>query len=256
MHVLQKGLPKKRDVLQSCGNLTWQAFYPSGTFSAAHPRLWLRRAGANGQTQGVRRWYILVLGAILIGGGVYIYLHRQDLGLGPSLQTDTDQSPRPANIQWATMDRSAEGFRVDMPLGTREVQVPAYNPTGGEEQVEMVFSDPDSATSYSVAWKDDPPVERSSQDNPQQILNNARDGALTRTQTVLVSQSAGNRQGYPILDFQGRNEGGGIFNARLLLAGRRLYLLMAAFPAASARRDADVSRFFDSFQIMNPPRGG
>ncbi|MFP5206689.1 MAG: hypothetical protein ACLGSH_15145 [Acidobacteriota bacterium] len=206
----------------------------------------------------MKRWYILVLSAVLIGGGVYIYLHRQDLGLsGPSVQTDnSDQSPRPANIQWGMVDRSPEGFKVEMPVGTREVQVPAYNQVGGEDEVELVFSYPDSATSYSVAWADNPPVERNSQENPQQTLASARDGALARTQTVLVSQSNSSRQGYPVLDFQGRNEGGGIFNARLILAGQRLYLLMAAFPAASARRDADVSRFFDSFQIVNSPRGG
>ncbi len=214
--------------------------------------------GASGHTQNVKRWYILVLSAILIGGGVYIYLHRQDLGLtGPSVQTEnSDQSPRPATIQWATVDRSPDGFKVEMPADTREVQVPAYNQIGGEDEVEMVFTYPDSATSFSVAWADNPPVARASQENPQQTLASARDGALARTQTVLVSQSSSNRQGYPVLDFQGRNEGGGIFNARLILAGRRLYLLMAAFPVASARRDADVSRFFDSFQIVNPPRGG
>lgn len=217
----------------------------------------LQGVGASGHTQGVRRWYIVVLGAILIGGGIYIYLHRQDLGLtGPSLQTGgSDPSPGPPNIQWATMDRSAEGFRIETPVGTREVQVPAYNQTGGEEPVEMVFSDPDSSISFSVAWKDDPPVARGSQGNPQQTLANARDGALARSQTVLVSQSAGNREGYPTLDFQGRNADGGVLNARLILAGKRLYMLMAAFPAASARRDADVTRFFNSFQIVSSPRG-
>jgi hypothetical protein len=206
----------------------------------------------------VKRWYILVLGAVLIGGGVYIYLHRQDLGItGPSFQTaSSDQSPRPPSIQWTSLDRSSDGFRIDMPAGAREVQVPTYNEMGGEEGVEMVFTYPDSSTSFSVAWADNPPVERASEGNPQQTLASARDGALARTQTVLVSQSSTIRQGNPSLDFQGRNEGGGIFNARLILSGRRLYLLMAAFPAASARRDADVSHFFDSFQIVNAPQGG
>jgi len=31
-------------------------------------------------------------------------------------------------------------------------------------------------------------------------------------------------------------------------------MLIAAFPAASARRDEDVNRFFDSFSLTAPPR--
>ena len=77
----------------------------------------------------------------------------------------------------------------------------------------------------------------------------ARDGALGRTQTTLLSESRDNRNGYPSRDFSARNAGGGILNARLILAGNRLYLLIATFPAASARRDEDVNHFFDSFSL-------
>jgi hypothetical protein len=38
-------------------------------------------------------------------------------------------------------------------------------------------------------------------------------------------------------------------NSRLIYAGQRLYMLTAVFPSAGARRDADVSRFFNSFAI-------
>ena len=83
-----------------------------------------------------------------------------------------------------------------------------------------------------------------------QTLNNARDGALTRTQTTLVSEQSSSRQGHPVQDFSGRNAGGGVFNARLILVGRRLYMLMATFPSASARRQVDVDRFFNSFHVI------
>jgi hypothetical protein len=82
----------------------------------------------------------------------------------------------------------------------------------------------------------------------------ARDDALARTQCSMVSESRSNRQGYPARDFVGRNEGGGIFNARLILAGTRLYMLTAASPAESARRDQDVQRFFDSFNLTAESR--
>lgn len=200
----------------------------------------------------MKRWYYLVLGVILICGIVYIYYHRQALGLTGNSGDATDtSSPQPARITWVAVDRIPEGFELEMPADTRQIEVPAYNETGGAVQVDMIYSYPDSVTSYSIAWKDNPPVERASREDPDTTLDNARDGALARTEAVLVTESRSTRQGYPTRDFVGRNESGGIFNARLILAGQRLYLLIAAFPAASARRDADVNRFFDSFNVLN-----
>jgi hypothetical protein len=115
----------------------------------------------------------------------------------------------------------------------------------------MLYSYPDAETSYSIAWEDNPPIEKAMEEDPMQTLNSARNGALARTQTTLVSEESGTRQGYPAVDFVGRNDGGGVFNARLILVGRRLYMLMAAFPSAGARRQADVDRFFDSFQVSS-----
>lgn len=200
----------------------------------------------------VKRWYYLVLGGILVAGAVYIYLHRVDLGLtSPSVDlASPDQSLRPANIAWTKVDRSPEGFALEMPEETKEIQVPAYNGQGTADQVSMIYSYPDSSTSYSISWADNPPVMQAANGNVQQTLDSARDAALARTQTVLVSETQSVRQGYPVRDFVGRNQGGGIFNARLILAGRRLYLLMAAFSGASARNDADVNHFFDSFRVV------
>lgn len=205
-----------------------------------------------GKLRRVKRWYYLVLGGILICGIVYIYYHRQALGLARDSGDVTDtSSPQPARIAWVDVDRTPDGFKLQMPAGVRQMEVPAYNELGGAEDVDMLYAYADPVTSYSVSWKDNPPVERAARESPDTTLDYARNGALTRTQAVLVTESRSTRQGYPACDFVGRNESGGIFNARLILAGQRLYLLMAAFPAASARRDSDVNHFFDSFQILN-----
>lgn len=197
-----------------------------------------------------KKWYILILVVLLAVGCYYIYVHWQDLGFS-SFSTQPTESNAPAKIVWTPVDRSAQGFRLEIPTGAREIQVPAYNGSGGTDQVSMLYAYPDSATSYSVAWADDPPVEQAMDESPVQTLNSARDGALSRTQATLVSEQSSNLQGFPTRDFTGRNDGGGVFNARLILAGRRLYMLMAAFPSASARRQADVDRFFNSFQVIS-----
>ena len=223
----------------------------------------------------VSRWYYIVLGAILLGGVVYMYVHRGELGLtsrggssdspastasnagsatglltGPSAATDQNGTAlKPPHIVWAPANRDKEGFEVELPTDAQEIQIPVYNETGGTEQVNMLYAYPDSNTSFSITWADEPPVERASGNSADKTLDMARDNALARTQATLVSESRDNRLGFPARDFVGRNEGGGLLNARLILAGRRLYMLIAAFPAASARRDEDVNHFFDSFRI-------
>jgi len=216
----------------------------------------------------VRRLFYLVLLILLVLGIVYVYQHRQELGLvSPSAQpasgsdesastypTPAPQPVHPASIAWQSVDRTPDGFKVEMPTDIKEIQIPAYNEQGGSEQVDMIYSYPDTDTSFSVAWADNPPVERVNSEVPNRTLDMARDDALARSQTALVTESEASQQGFPARDFSGRNLGGGVFNSRLILARRRLYMLTAAFPSASARRDQDVSRFFDSFSVVPATR--
>ncbi len=197
-----------------------------------------------------KKWYILSAVGLLAMGCYYLYVHWQDLGFS-TFSTEPTAVNGAAPIVWTPVDRTAQGFRLQMPSGTREVQVPAYAQNGGIEQVSMLYAYPDSETSYSIAWEDNPPVEQAVAEDPVHTLNNARDGALARTQTTLVSEQSSNREGFSTRDFTGRNSDGGVFSARLILVGRRLYMLMAAFPSASARRQADVDRFFNSFQVTS-----
>jgi hypothetical protein len=81
----------------------------------------------------------------------------------------------------------------------------------------------------------------------------ARDDALNRTQTALVNESGTSFDGFPARDFTAQNANGGTMNSRLIYAGQRLYMLTATFPSAGARRDTDVTRFFNSFAIDTPP---
>jgi hypothetical protein len=207
----------------------------------------------------VQRWHFIALAGVLALGTGYVITHRQQLGLTgqPAIGADDARdanvplSPtmRPANIEWQKVDRSADGFKAEMPADTKEIHIPAYSETGETEKVNMIFSNPDADTTYSIAWEDNPPVARESKDAPDQTLESARDGAVARTQTTLVNQSTTNTQGFPGREFTARNSGGGVLDSRLIYAGSRLYMLTAVFPSASARRDKDVSRFFNSFVI-------
>jgi hypothetical protein len=208
----------------------------------------------------VKRWQIIALVVVLALGIGYVILHPRQFGLsgphaiGADDNRDREQSvptAHPAKIEWQKVDRANDGFRVEMPTDVKQIRIPAYTETGGTEQLDMIFSNPDSETTFSVAWQDNPAVARVNNRAPDQTLQMARDGAIARTQTTLVSESATNAQGFPGRTFEASNKGGGVMNSRLIYAGSRLYMLIASFPSASARRDRDVTRFFNSFTITS-----
>jgi len=209
----------------------------------------------------VKRWHFIVLALILALGIGYIVLHWQQLGFSGPHGIGADDSrdrgepatpvSHPATIEWQKINRAADGFRVEMPADVKQIQIPAYTETGATEQLDMIFSNPDAETTFSVAWKDNPPVARANNRAPERTLAMARDGAIARTQTTLVSESANYTQGFPGRTFEARNTGGGVMNSRLIYTGSRLYMLIAAFPSIDARRDRDVTRFFNSFIIAS-----
>lgn len=209
----------------------------------------------------MKRWQYIVLIALLLVA-LFVYLHRRDLGLAGARVEDAESSrgasgdgeARPARMEWRQVDRTPDGFKVDMPAEVRETQVSAYNQSGGAEQVAMIYANPTGETTFAVSWADDPPVARGVERTPERILDQARDNALQRTQTVKVEESNPNSDGSAVREFSSRNSGGGVMNTRLILSGRRLYMLIATFPSAQARREQDVTRFFNSFSLTSANR--
>lgn len=215
-----------------------------------------------GTLNSVKRWYYIVLAGLLLASA-YVYLHRQELGLtgprgllssdAPSADLASSASRLPL-MKWQTIDRSSDGFRVEMPGDIREIQIPAYNEHGGAEQVDLIYATPSAEITYSAAWADNPPVSRANGQISDRVLDMARDDALARTQTNLISESRSSPGGYPTRNFAARNVGGGVMDVQLTYVGHRLYMLIVAFPSTSARREQDVTRFFNSFKLANSGR--
>jgi hypothetical protein len=141
-----------------------------------------------------------------------------------------------------------------MPAAVSETQIPAHSDHGIVEQVPMIEAAVNSDTTYAVAWADNPPVERAASEDQEKTLDMARDGALGRTQTSLVSESHREIDGHVSREFVARNAQGGILNGRLILAGTHLYMLIATFPNAEEWREEDVNHFFESFKLTANPQ--
>ena len=201
----------------------------------------------------------IVLGVLVAGAVAYcIYYYRFDLGLvNPESHRETEASEasnsavptnRSAQVAWQTINRPADGFKIDMPCGISEIRIPAYAWKGITEPVETIEASPGPEATFAISWSDNPPVERAGHEDAERTLDLALSGALARSATVLLSQSRDTLDGYPARDFTARGDRG-ILMARLILVRTRLYLLVAAFPSAAAAHEDDADRFFGSFTL-------
>jgi hypothetical protein len=211
----------------------------------------------------VKWWQSIILIGIGILGIGYIWLHRVELGLARPENLETENASNsdpaspithPARITWENVDRSPDGFKVEMPADIEKLEVAANNERGGADQINMIRSKSNAETTFAVAWADDPPVARANDRNAGRILDMARDDAMARTQTSLTTETRNTVGGFPARDFSARNTAGGVMTSRLIYVNPRLYMLIAAFPNQSARREQDVARFFDSFAIVSSER--
>jgi hypothetical protein len=212
----------------------------------------------------MKRWHVIALVVAVVGVGAYFYFYRgfrpggSHTGSGASGEESSS-----AQIRWQFISRPGDGFRIEMPADPKETQVPAYNEMGGSEPVKMLYSSIDADTMFALCWGDNPPVARVNNRAPELTLDQARDGLLARTQTTLASETKTLANGFPARDISAKNAGGGLIDARFVLVNDRLYTLMALYPSMNARREQDVTRFYNSFTPASigtdlpqaPPKG-
>jgi hypothetical protein len=204
----------------------------------------------------MKRVYLYLVGILMVIGGIYTWNHRADFSVLrrwlPTRSSDSIlQGATGAGKDWVPVDETSFGFKVEMPGDPSRVVVQANNETGSTEPVSMILVKADPARTYAVAWADKPPVARMNDLVPDKTLDQARDGALNRTETTLISEIRSNPQGFPGRDVVAHNVGGGILDTRFIYAAPRLYMLIATAPSASARHEEDVIHFFNSFTIAS-----
>lgn len=216
----------------------------------------LRPLLSRGKLKDMKR-VVQVVAAILVGiVALYLWSHRGEYRILrtwlPTRQAEgVILNGNAKDMEWRPVDESAQGFKVEMPGEPRSVVVQASNETGSTEPVSMLLVKPDSDRTYAIAWADKPPVARMNDLVPDKTLDQARDGALNRTNTTLVSEIRSNPQGFPGRDVVAHNVGGGVLDTRFIYAGSRLYMLIATAPSVAARHEDEIIRFFNSFAINN-----
>jgi len=198
--------------------------------------------------------YIAVACLLAVVGVILAVRYRSDIAfLREWLPTRTSEgaldSGASKDVEWRPVDETAQGFKLEMPGDPQQAVVQADNEAGSIEPISMLQVKPEPNRTFAVVWAEKPPVARVNDLVPEKTLDQARDGALARTATTKISEVRSNPQGFPGRDIEARNVAGGILDARLIYAGRRLYMLIATSPSAADRHEEDVTRFFNSFAI-------
>lgn len=202
----------------------------------------------------MKRVYLYLIAILILIGGFSIWNHRREIGFLrqwlPTRHIDgVVESAAGQQLEWLPVDESSQGFKLEMPGEPKRVVVQSTGETGSNEPISMLLVKPDSERTYAIAWADKPPVARMNDLVPDKTLDQARDGALNKTQTTLVNEIRTSPQGFPGRDVVSRNVGGGILDTRFIYAGSRLYMLIATSPSSAARHEEEVIRFFNSFTI-------
>jgi len=202
----------------------------------------------------MKRVYLYLVAILIVIGAMYLWRERNQFGflrdLLPSRPADgVIQTAGGKQLEWRPVDESTQGFKIEMPGEPKQIVVQATTETGGTEPISMLLTKPDGDRTYAIAWAEKPPVARMNDLVPDKTLDQARDGALSRTETTLVSEIRSNPQGFPGRDVVAHNAGGGVLDTRFVYAGSRLYMLIATAPSVSARHEEEVIHFFNSFAI-------
>lgn len=149
--------------------------------------------------------------------------------------------------RWQTYTAPDNSFTVELPGKPLSETTQAPIEGGGTKPMTLVSVKPTTRTAYMCSYAED---ENIGSKSPDEVLEAARDGSLSKTQGTVISQKRLTVQGYPALEIQARARGNSLLDARIVVAGKRLYVIMAVATGEQDREANAIRRIFDSFKVM------
>ena len=149
--------------------------------------------------------------------------------------------------RWETYTASDGSFSIELPGKPTLQNVQAPVEGGGVTPLTLVSVNPTSNTVYMCSYAEDENIEKKS---PDEALESGRDGSLRKIQGTVISQRSMTVQGYPALEMQARARGESLVDSRMIVAGKRLYMIMAVASVQQDREPKTIQRMFESFKII------
>ena len=163
--------------------------------------------------------------------------------------TQSDAVEKPANVEhaWTRFTSETGRFSVLVPGEPSLLERKTTTIIGTLNEWKYLVPLADGA--FSVGFHDLPPIAMLLAPT-RVVLSRTRDQILTGTEGTEISFVEYDFDGHPgrILAYEAENSEYRYEEVRMILVGRRLYLLTAGRPALEADRSL-MDRFFDSFRI-------
>jgi len=174
----------------------------------------------------MQKWFIFVLLAVLLGG--------------------CDGTAEQRDLEWLNFESESGRFSVLFPDEPDEQVESVQTAIGVIESQFFMVTQKDMA--YSVNLADYPP-EMIAAGDTQQMLDGARDGAVSNVNGELLEEKELTLSGHPGREFKVKVEDEGIIvRARIYLVNERLYVIQALSKERLASSE-DIDKFLNSFEL-------
>jgi hypothetical protein len=162
---------------------------------------------------------------------------------------DTNNNPDKSlsqTTEWNKFVSPDDQFSVNFPTHPKRESDIVNTPDGKAELIQYMSKKGNIL--YAVMYGDYPAkgIIGKSQD---ELLNNARDGAVNNVQGKILSETIISKEGYPGREFAVKVEPNSVVTAQIVLRNNRIYQVMVVAPSdelfTSKRR-----QFLDSFEML------
>jgi len=151
--------------------------------------------------------------------------------------------------RWQTYTAPDAKFSVRLPGKANVETKPVPGDDGKTTSLTLIGVEPTRDTAYTCSYFDS---ESLGKKPPEQALEASMAGSLTKIQGTVISLQHITVQGYPGIDWHARARGNSLVDARMILVGNRLYMIMAVARADGDREPKTVQRVFESFKVLKP----
>jgi hypothetical protein len=148
---------------------------------------------------------------------------------------------------WQTYTSPDGSFSIQLPgkPTVEPTQVPV--PGGRTTKIDFITASPTPRTAYSCVYFDQESIAGKS---PDEVLVAARDGSLRKIQGTTLNEKRIEVEGYPALDTHASARGNELFDSRIIIAGKRVYMITAFASTKEDRQEKTEQRVMNSFKIL------
>jgi hypothetical protein len=142
---------------------------------------------------------------------------------------------------WISYSSPTGRFSILMPAQPKVQEQPVDTAAG--QLINHVFLAQSGTAAFAISYADYPQNDA----DPQQVLDEVRQGAITGIKGTLISGKNITHKGFHGREFQASTQGA-LYTSRIFLVNNRLYQMVVVAPAGQLSA-ADINKFLTSFDL-------